>query len=464
MHYVSSPSSTLRVLILTTSCGALLVANGCAAGGGGSSGGGGGNSGIANAGNSGIANAGNSGIANAGNSGIANGGTGGLETHCVNGVMDGDETDTDCGGVLCPACNAEYRLNPPNACQNQFYYENCTTGDASTVCGGVCQPRNACENATSKDGAVGFACSRYMLFSSPMLAAAKDDAQAYGWPTPEDPPFNYAVAGHDTNTGGVDAGMTGTQPCCECYQLVFNAPYQEGDANNNQSPPPKPLVVQVFNIGATTQSFDLYMAAGGFGAFNGCANSGGLTASAGYSLYESYPTTGQWNNGGVKFRTYDECRTTTPDKSSTVASISSATCQDKIAADCNLLNAPASPALTSASRSSCIRGNQVESLYHQNWDVYVRRVECPTNLTRVTGCKLGAEPGLAKVDATITTAVQAQAAGFLSGYHTTTMQDCCKPACSWVEKVGGKEANKNADATWTNFYTCDANDQPMLAP
>ncbi|HJX53199.1 MAG TPA: hypothetical protein VJ801_10575, partial [Polyangia bacterium] len=81
--------------------------------------------------------------------------------------------------------------------------------------------------------------------------------------------------------------------------------------------------------------------------------------------------------------------------------------------------------------------------------------------TRVTGCKLAAEAGLAKVDAKVTTVAQATAAGFLSGYHTTTMQDCCKPACAWVEKVGGNEGQKNVDPQFTNFYTCDANDQPL---
>lgn len=403
------------------------------------------------------------GTSNTGSDKTNGGGT--TTNHCNNSTQDADETGIDCGGASCPSCNADYKINPPDSCQNQFYFENCTPGDASSKCGGVCQPRNACENAPSKDGKVGFACSRYMMFSPMMIQAAKDDSTANGWPNASDPPFFYAVVGHDTNSGGIDQGMTGTQPCCECYQLVFTAPFNEGDAANNQSPVPKPLVVQVFNIGATTESFDLYMGAGGFGAFNACMD-GSIQSSAGYSLYDNYPTFGQSNDGGVKFRNQNltECRTSTNERASTPTSISSDACQNKIAEYCNQASSSKSASLTQTTRESCIRSNQLDTLYHQNWGVLAKRVECPTNLTRVTGCKLAPEPGLPKVDANVTTAAQAQSAGFLSGYHTTTMQDCCKPACSWIEKVGGKEANKKADSSFASFYACDANDQPMVEP
>jgi hypothetical protein len=396
-----------------------------------------------------------------GSGGQASGGAG-AGTHCTNGKKDGDETDIDCGGADCPSCSADYKINPPDSCQNQYYYSKCKSGDASSECGGVCQPRNACENAPSKDGKIaGFACSRYMLFSPMMAQAVKDDARANGWPSSSDPPFNYAVVGHDTNTGGIDKAMTGTQPCCECYQLIFDKPFNEGDSANNQSPAPKPLIVQTFNIGATPDSFDIYMGAGGFGAFNGCMESATFKSAAGYFLYDSYPTDGQRNDGGVKFRRYEECRTATSEKASTPASISSAACQDKIAGFCNQANSTKSAILTHTTRDSCIKSNQLDSLYHQNWAVYAKRVGCPENLTRVTGCKLGPEAGLAKVDASITTATQAQSAGFLSGYHTTTMQDCCKPACGWSTKVGGTEGGKKADAQFESIYTCDNSDQPL---
>jgi len=138
--------------------------------------------------------------------------------------------EIDCGGT-CPACPVVYKVNPPNQCQNQYFYPNCKSGDATTQCGGVCQPRNACENAPSKDGKVGFACSRYMLFSPAMLQAAKDDGAQNGWDASA-PPFLYAVAGHDTNTGGIDQGMTGSLACCECYQLILRPTLQRRGQNN----------------------------------------------------------------------------------------------------------------------------------------------------------------------------------------------------------------------------------------
>ena len=387
--------------------------------------------------------------------------TGGSST---GGVATGGIAAT--GGVVvgtgggCPACAPDYKINPPSQCQNRYFYPNCKSGDATTECGGVCQPRNACENAPGKDGKVqGFACSRYMLFSPMMIQAAKDDGAKNGWSATE-PPFHYAVVGHDTNGNGIDKGMAGNQPCCECYQLIFDQPFNEGGSQNNQAPAPMPLVVQSFNIGATSDSFDIYMGAGGFGAFNGCIEGGTLKSSAGSALYDGYPADGQPGNGGVKFRTYDECRSGN-EKISNAAGISSAACQDKIAGLCGQMKSTKSADLATTTRDSCIKSNQVGTLYHQNWAVYAKRVECPENLTRVTGCKLATEAGLAKVDAKVTTVDQAKAAGFLSGYHTTTMQDCCKPACGWVEKVGGNEGQKKSDPKFTSFYTCDGNDRPL---
>jgi len=386
-------------------------------------------------------------------------GTASTAAPCANGVQDPGETGIDCGGT-CPACPIVYKINPPNQCQNQYFYPNCKSGDATTECGGVCQPRNACENAPGKDGKVeGFACSRYMLFSPLMLQAAMDDGAQNGWDASA-PPFQYAVVGHDTNTGGVDKGMTGNQPCCECYQLIFDQPFNEGGSQSNQAPAPSPLIVQSFNIGATTDSFDIYMGAGGFGAFNACMEAGTIKSSAGFTLYDAYPADGQPGNGGVKFRSYDECKSG-DQKITTADAVSSAACQSKIAGFCNQVKSSKSPALATATTDSCIKSNQVGTLYHQNWAVYAKRVECPDNLTRVTGCKLAAEAGLAKVDAKVTTVDQAKAAGFLAGYHTTTMQDCCKPACAWTEKIGGNEGQKKVDPQYNSFYTCDGSDQPL---
>ena len=45
------------------------------------------------------------------------------------------------------------------------------------------------------------------------------------------PPFDYAVAGHDVDTGGLDPSAKTT--CCQCYQLVYVLPENEARANGN---------------------------------------------------------------------------------------------------------------------------------------------------------------------------------------------------------------------------------------
>ncbi len=139
-----------------------------------------------------------------------------------------------------------YALNPPDPCNNQFYVPNCTQGNAATACGGVCSSINACQESTaSKPGAdVTFLCPRFMLYSDEMTQAAIDDGNTA---------FNYAVVGHDVDTGGIDGAAQSS--CCQCYQLIFDYP-AENQANVDASqtgpsaiPIPPPLIVQSFNTG-----------------------------------------------------------------------------------------------------------------------------------------------------------------------------------------------------------------------
>jgi hypothetical protein len=84
-----------------------------------------------------------------------------------------------------------------------------------------------------------------------------------------------------------------------------------------------------------------------------------------------------------------------------------------------------------------------------NWNIVVKRVECPEALTRVTGCRLGAQ-NLPAADPAIQTAAAAMQNSFKdAGYHTTTMQDCCRPTCAWDANVA------NTTGGWSRFYTCD---------
>jgi hypothetical protein len=98
---------------------------------------------------------------------------------------------------------------------------------------------------------------------------------------------------------------------------------------------------------------------------------------------------------------------------------------------------------------------------HQNWKVRAKRVRCPENLTRVTGCRLQEETLPLPLPA-VQTPAQAGANGTFTGpndqYHTTTMQDCCMPTCAWSDWVEGKGL-KPVEG-WKSFYSCDKTGKP----
>jgi hypothetical protein len=294
-----------------------------------------------------------------------------------------------------------------------------------------------------------------MLFADEMAQAAIDDTERYSWGSgAEASPFNYAVVGHDTDEEADSVDDPGKSPCCQCYQLVFSDPEPQLLDKETQQPtinPPKPLVVQAFNTGATTKTFDIYMGAGGLGAFNGCAPDGPAIE----SQYTSYPTAGQPNGGGVKAVGEYGNQTACKDEDNHVspATLTSSGCESLVKTACEEIVSE-SPGITATTQRSCIESNKLDSLYHANWQVYAKRVACPQALTEVTGCKLVED--LPRPDPTILTAAQAMAdPSFKTGYSTTTMQDCCKPSCSWQDKVTGQEGGHTADGQYNSFYTCD---------
>jgi hypothetical protein len=309
-----------------------------------------------------------------------------------------------------------------------------------------------------------------MLFSKEMKQAAIDDGNEA---------FNYAIVGHDADPTGIDGTGT-TSTCCQCYQLVYAYPSPDNDNQcladpNNKADPksalniPPPLIVQSFNTAATPQTFDVYMGAGGLGAFNACAriktDTLDLMSKSGKYLYTAYPDVGQPGNGGVKPVTHfsAECKTAT--QWVTNESLGSAACQNKVKETCNQMESSI-PGLAEQGRDSCIRSNSPDTPYHLNWSVYAMKVECPAHLTQVTGCKLASQ-GLPAVNKSVTTAAQAaadpgfkaRASGGSKLYETTTMEDCCRPSCAatnWVEKKGLKPEGK-----YNAFYSCDASGVPI---
>lgn len=376
----------------------------------------------------------------------------GTSSSCFNGIQDRDETGVDCGGS-CASCTNDYALAPPHECWDQFWVEGCQEGNSSTACEGRCNTANACfppEGDNKINLPKAFACPRWMLFSPEMEMAVKDDTVNNRWGNRDDPPFNYAVVGHDPDSSGVDQGLNqGT--CCQCYQLVFEAGEQPG----SDIPPPKPLIVQSFNTQAGgPKAFDVFMGAGGLGAFNACYDDPAIanTSRGGEFLFDSYPSEADGTfNGGVKPARYPECQS---NGIVTTTSLQSQFCRSLIEQRCAQINSNRSELVTRTARSSCLRSNLSESFYHQNWTVRAKRVECPTALKRVTGCALESQ-GLPAADPLVQTVAQADAT-FRSGYHITTMSDCCKPTCAWKDNV-----NERMEGAYRSFYSCDASGVPI---
>jgi len=115
--------------------------------------------------------------------------------------------------------------------------------------------------------------------------------------------------------------------------------------------------------------------------------------------------------------------------------------------------------MTAETMASCIQTNAVDGFYHQNWHVRAKRIECPLSITRVTGCRL-ADQGLPEADPSATTPNNADSS-FLTGYTTTTMQDCCKPSCAWKDHVEG--AGLRTVEKWSSFYSCTEEGEPITS-
>jgi hypothetical protein len=358
-------------------------------------------------------------------------------------------------------------LPAPKQCGNQDYVQGCIW-NSNSMCSGRCGGyANACQQSAATLGGYGaydslnaFACPRWMLYSDEMRQAASIDGNSM---------FNYAVVGHDVDTGGIDGTLQSS--CCECYQLIFDYPKENQawvDPNTTGTPvsavaPPPPLIVQSFNTGTNgVDDFDIFMAAGGFGGNNACDPNASQKDVSGVYAYTNFPAQGA-DNGGVKAANkYTECKTT--NQWVTSASIGSAACQNRVSTDCNQITA-SSDQIANESRCSCLQTNQPTTYYHMNWNVYAMRVECPASLTKVTGCRLKSQ-SLPTVNPSVTTAAQAASnvsfkaqAGNGNRFYTTTMQDCCKPSCASQNWVSGK--GLVPDGLYNSFYSCNQSGVPQ---
>jgi hypothetical protein len=443
----------------TGSGGSGGTANTGASGGSSASGGASGSGGHAGAGGS---SGGSGGHSNGGSAlgGSSNGGSAGGGTIGSGGASSSGGASGSGGSALADAAvdaaidsgppPITYALDPPNQYINQFFIPGCQTGQATSPGGGNCtQGQNACEG-TKQGAQVNFLCPRFMLFSDEMAQAALDDGNAG---------LNYGVVGHDSDTGGIDGNVTVS--CCQCYQLVFSLPEnvaQVGGSGASAIPIPPPLVVQSFNTSAGGgKNFDVFMGAGGFGAFNACDPNASMKSPSGKYLYTQFPPDGEPGSGGVNAATQIAgCKS--DNNQATTETLSSTTCQTNVATACGKFKS-SSDAMTNTSIRSCTQSNNSSSYYHINWQIYAKRVECPTHLTQVTGCKLSPQD-LPAVNPAVKTPAQAAAdSSFKSGYTITTMQDCCMPTCAWQNNVKGQ--NLSVVGNYNSFYSCDQNGVPV---
>jgi hypothetical protein len=254
--------------------------------------------------------------------------------------------------------------------------------------------------------------------------------------------FNYAIVGHDPDSANLDKDVPNS--CCQCYELVFDKPTY---LTSSHLTPPIPLIVQSANTAASGPlGFDVFMGAGGLGAFNACGAISKVQLSANNAMYTGYPEIGQPGSGGVKPGP-DSVNCTDTGNNLSDALIAAETCQTKITTACNKITA-ANTTVQEETRTSCVESNQSASYYHENWNVYAKRVACPEHLMQVTGCKPD-QTGLPAPLPDVQTAAQAATNGFSSGYHTTTMQDCCMPTCAWSNNVKVKTVGG-----YNSFYSC----------
>jgi hypothetical protein len=390
---------------------------------------------------------GTGGVAGDGGSSAQSGGAGGASPYGGSSGSGGASRDAAADA----SASTSYALPPPNQSMNQFYIQGCQAGVATSPGGGNCTPgQNACEG--TKSGAqINFICPREMLFSDEMAQAAADDGNGG---------MNYGVVGHDADTGGIDST---SNSCCQCYQLVFSLPENVAQVGGNGAaaiPIPPPLVVQSFNTAAGGgKNFDIFMGAGGFGAFNSCDPNASQKSASGKYLYTQFPQEGEPGSGGVNAATQIAgCQS---NNVVTTATLSSSTCQDNVATACGKF-ASASSSMTNESIRSCTKSNDANSYYHMNWKIYAKHVECPAHLMEVTGCKLAAQ-GLPAANPTVKSPDQAAAdSSFKPGYTITTMQDCCMPTCAWQNNVTGQ--NVPVTGKYNSFYSCDQNGVPRTEP
>jgi hypothetical protein len=266
-----------------------------------------------------------------------------------------------------------------------------------------------------------FACPHMLMFSTDMTLAAQYDHL--------DNDFLYAVCG----------GMSDLE-CGRCYQVQ---PY-DAETQWNDTLKKRQLIVQVINSGfdVAPGHFDIFMGGGGFGFYTACNKdcrtnycSGGACTKGMYEGdYNAWnPVSDNCYGGGVSMKL--QTKTVTEACNHLVGNSNSTDYKDR------------------ALVQSCVDANL--NLYHQNFlSTNSVAVHCPEGLVRLTGLKRADEDALPfpHPDNPLTTHCRGSGTSFCM----TTMQDCCLPSCSWMNKgtpdpVWGQVDACKEDGTLYNY-------------
>lgn len=283
---------------------------------------------------------------------------------------------------------------------------------------------SACGNGNS-NSKVGYACPHMMMLSPDMILASQYDGL--------DDDFLYAVAG-----SSVDAD------CGKCYQV------QPWDAERtwNTSLTDRQLIIQSINSGfdVAPGQFDIFMGGGGFGYFTACNSDCTTKYCQGgpCSIGQFSGSFDDWNrphfndpnpcySGGIKW--LDEAPGTDIYQLCLELSKSGTSYKD-----------------VSLTRS-CIYSNLL--LYHQNFvKTNYLQVKCPEGLVRLTGLRRNDDQNQPYPNRDLHLSGYCEGSRSGGKYCITSMQDCCKPSCSWSGKG-------SPDSVFNKVDTCDIHGFPI---
>lgn len=272
---------------------------------------------------------------------------------------------------------------------------------------------SSCGNREVQGPNVGYQCPHLLLYSQDMILASTYDNL--------NDDFVYAVAGSSVES-----------ECGKCFQVLPLEPEYVWNESLSQ----KHLLVQVVNSGfdVLPGHLDIMMAAGGPGYFTSCNKDcrehfcGGGPCHEG--LYDGKFDV--WNPsvscyaGGLR-----------------LVNVTNTT---EITERCKELSGNSTGYKDRVLLQSCVLSNS--NLYHQNFvALNALRVQCPDGLVRLSGLKRQDDDHLPIAHKENQLPITCHGSREDKLFCITTMQDCCMPSCSWMNKG-------HPDNTWSRVDAC----------